>query len=141
MLRVVHVALVAGVTMFGGVLVFLQQGKMSRTPDFNDPLCQAAVAAVEGGILLGANLHRFFFRSAAAKPDLSAAFHRYARFVLVRASFLDGGAVFAAVVTFLRHNVLPLGMLVLGAVALAFYRPSAAEFERLISGEQRGEWQ
>lgn len=140
-LRLIHFALVSGLVMFGVVLCVSSQGKISREPDFQNPFCQVAIALSGGSVLLAANLQRFFFHRSATPPDLTAALQRYSVFFMIRAACIEGGAVFAAVVTFLTHNILPFGLLAFGIAALAFYRPSRAEFERLMGGGSSQEWQ
>jgi len=141
-MRFIHPAMVAGLVLFGVVLFVVTQGKMSREPAFQNPICQAVIAFSGASVLLAANLHRFFFRQTSAPTNLATDIQRYQVFFLIRASVIEGGALFAAVVTFMMPNVLPFGLLIFGAAALAFYRPSRAEFERLLGGDiPQREWQ
>ena len=140
-LRFIHLAMVAGVVMFGGVLFVITQGRMPHEPAFQNPICQAGIVLSGASVLLAANLHRIFFRLSSVPTDLTTAFQRYNVFFLMRAAVLECGALFAAVVTFMTQNILPFGLLIFGATALAFYRPSRGEFDRLLGGESQQEWQ
>ena len=137
-LQLIHLALVLGVVLFGGVVLFLKHGALWGAPSFADPMYTAA-ALLCAGTLLGAGFIRPSCGGIGVPPGLETALRRYQACFLIRAGLVESGALFAAVVTFLRPNVVPLILFVISAATLAIRRPSPAEFAALCTAPRRRE--
>ncbi|MEI7902358.1 MAG: hypothetical protein WCK89_19075 [bacterium] len=131
-MRMIHFALVSGVILFGLVVFLLTRGKMTYDISFQNPMFVVAGALTLGNIAAGAALSRIYFKSAGFPAEIGSALQKYQVFVLIRASLIEGAAMFAAVITLVTCNVLPACLLALCAGALAFFRPSQREFVGLM---------
>jgi hypothetical protein len=137
-MRLIHVALVAGVLLFGLVVLVIIRGKMVFTPDYQNPLVLVAAMLVAGNLSVASALHKFFFKASGLPADAGAAMQKYQLFFLMRAAVIEGAALFSAVVTLITCNILPACLLAITAGALAFYRPSQQEFVDLMRKAAEG---
>jgi hypothetical protein len=139
MMRLIHLALVAGVIIFGVVVVVLIRSRMTFEIAFQNPIVVVAVGLAAANIVVASALHRFFFRVGGVPANVGAAVQKYQAFVLVRAAAIEGAALFSAVVTLITCNVLPACLLVLCVGVLIVYRPSQREFVALTSKAVEGD--
>ena len=131
-MKLIHLALVAGVILFGLIVFVLTRSRMKFDFTFQNPLFVVAGSLAAINIAAASALHKIFFRVGGIPADVEAALRKYQVFVLTRAALIEGAALFSAVVTLVACNVLPACLLVLCAGALAVYRPSQREFMDLM---------
>lgn len=131
-MKLIHVALVAGVLIFGLVVLVIIHGKMGFAPAYRNPVVLVAAVLVAGNLAVASALHRVFFKVTGRPVDAGAAVQKYQVFFLMRAALIEGAALFSAVVTMITCNILPACLLALCAGALAYYRPSQREFVGLM---------
>ena len=136
-MRRIHLALVGGVAMFGFVVFIVTRGKMSFSPALNLPIVIVSIVAAATAVLSATLLHKVYFRASPAPADAQGAVQRYQTFFLMRAAMIEGGALFSAVATLISSNIVPAGMFVLCAVALAVNRPTEREFISTTGTTQR----
>ena len=137
-MRLIHLALVAGVLIFGLVVLVIIHGKMSFAPTPLNPMIIVVGVLVAGNLLVASALHRIFFKVSGLPTNAEDAVQKYQVFVLIRAALIEGAALFSAVVTLITCNVLPLCLLAVCAGALAFYCPSQQEFIDLMRKAAEG---
>ena len=130
-LRCIHLSLVGGVALFGGVVFHLTRGSMTFTPEFGEPMSLAAVAACVITLLLSSVMRPRSGSAGASQPSVQSALQKYQVFFLMRAALIEGGALFSAAVTLVSRNILPAALFVISALALASRRPSESEFDSL----------
>ena len=131
-LKFIHVALVSGVVMFGGVILLMAHNKISLMPDFQDPFNLVACGVAVVTIVLATSLQNFFFVLNPLPKEMPAALAQYSVFVFIRAAIVESGAMVALVVTFVKPNILPFILAALCAAVLAILRPSQEELQRLM---------
>ena len=131
-MKLIHLALVAGVILFGLVVFILIRSKMTYDLQFQNPMIIVAVAVAAVNIAVASALHKVFLKFSGIPADVGAAAQKYQVFVLMRAAFIEGAALLSAVVTLVTCNVVPACLLALCAGALAVYRPSEQEFDDLL---------
>ena len=129
-MRIVHMALVAGVVMFGVVALFVVHGRMSSAPSLRNPLCLVA-AVLCAATLLASSLIRPPRAKTISPVDAGAALGKYQAFCLTRAALIEGGALFSAVAMIVTGNVMPAVLLAVSTAALVLRRPSEDEFSSL----------
>jgi len=137
-MKLIHLALVAGVVIFGLVVLFIIHAKMSFVPAYQNPVILVAAVLVAGNLAVASALHKFFFKVSGLPTDAGAAVQKYQVFFLMRAALVEGAALFSAVVTLITCNILPVCLLAVCAGALAFYRPSQQEFVDLMRTAAEG---
>jgi len=138
MMKLIHVALVAGVIIFGLVVLVIIHGKMGFVPAYQNPVVLVVAVLFAGNLAVASALHKFFFKVSGFPADAGAAVQKYQVFFLMRAALIEGAALFSAVVTMITCNILPACLLALCAGALAFYRPSQQEFVGLMREAAEG---
>ena len=138
MMKLIHLALVAGVLIFGLVVLVIIHAKMSFVPTYQNPVVLVAVVLVAGNLAVASVLHKFFFKVSGPPTDAGAAVQKYQVFFLMRAALVEGAALFSAVVTLITCNILPMCLLAVCAGALVFYRPSQQEFVDLMRTAAEG---
>lgn len=136
-LRVIHLALVGGVVLFGGVLCIIMGKEISLRPDYRNPIILAA-----GIFCLGSLAASFFLRPSRKRnivpPDGRHFRPNYQAFCLLRWGVIEGGALFAAVATLVTKNVLPLVLFGACLALLAYRVPSREEYDSLRERIERG---
>jgi hypothetical protein len=132
LMAMIHAAMVAGVVLFGLVVLVLVRSKMTFVLALQNPMVIVAGVLAVSNVAGASVLHRIVFRFAGGPADVETALRKYQVFVLMRAAVIEGAALFCAVVTLITANVLPAILVLLCAGALAFYRPSQQEFVSLL---------
>ncbi len=136
-LNFIHIAILAGLGMFVFVVVILTKDKLSAVPEFSNPIFLAASVLAVVSVAVASSIHKIAFRPAAGNTNLRAAMDKYQGFVLVRAALVEGGALFSTVVILVTRNAWAFLPMLLCAAALAWFRPSRGEFERLTRSSNR----
>jgi len=131
-IKLIHLAMVAGVLLFGLVVILLIYNKMTFDLAYQNPVFIVAGGLAAINIAAASALHKIFFKGNGLPPDIGAAVQKYQVFILIRVALIEGAALFSAVVTLITYNVLALCLLALCAGALAVYRPSQREFSALM---------
>ncbi len=128
----IHLALVAGVFLFGIVLWLVARKPLRVDLDLANPvsLIAGVVALVTFGV--AQQMDRLFLHFVPPPVDMDTALQKYQVFFLVRAALLDGGALFPAVAVLLTSQLLPALFFLLCAVGLLVHRPSEREFASLM---------
>jgi hypothetical protein len=134
-MALIHMALISGVVLFGGVVLLQARSRMTFAPDFRNPIILVACVMAVGTILASSVAHSILFRAGTLPKDVLAAVRRYQVFVLIRAAIIEGGALTSAVAALVTANIVPFGAMVLCALTLILRRPSQQEFVRLIKSE------
>ena len=136
-LQVIHLALVSGLVLFGGVVLFVKHGKLAFAPSFHDPLYLVA-AVLCAGTLFASSVIRPPRAKGGVPLGVASAIQRYQVYFLLRASIVESGALFSAVVTLVCPNSVPAILFVISAATLAIRRPSRGEFASLFPAREIG---
>lgn len=131
-MKTIHLALVAGVVLFGAIVIGLTRSRMDFGIAFHNPFFIIACLFAATNISIASSLRKLFFRVNAKPSDLESALRKYQVFVLIRAALIEGAALFSAVVTLLTCTILPVFILILCAMVLIIYRPSEKDFLALM---------
>lgn len=130
-MRLIHTALVAGLVMFGLVVVVISKGRLRLDPSSFNPVVLVSGILTVSGIAV-ASVFKRFFRAQADKPtDPVNALQKYQALVLARAAIIEGSALFSAVAVLITRNSLPGIAFVACVIAMLFFRPSQEEFVEL----------
>ena len=133
MIKVIYLALLAGVIIFGSVVIVVTRATMKYDLEFQNPLFIVAAVLTAINISAASVLHRIFFRVGGVPADAETAQQKYQTFVLMRAALIEGAALFSATATMITCNIMPAFPLILCVGALIMYRPSQQEFIDLMS--------
>ena len=127
MMKVIHAALLLGVIGFGSFVLFYSRKEFSFDISFRNPLI--IVSALMSTVTIIASLLMKMPRVTlpGTPPDIHVVLSRYQVFFLMRASTVEGGALFSGVITLVTHNVVPAAFFLASAVTLALSRPSQRE--------------
>lgn len=136
-MRIMHLALAAGIILFGAVALMLTHKRMTFSPALDNPLVLVAGIMTVTTILVASVLHLVFFRSGPAPVNVHTAVQRYQTFVLVRVAVIEGAALLSAVALLATSNVLPAGLLALCTIAMVVRSPSHQEFMSLTEKMRR----
>jgi len=126
-MKLIHLALVAGVVIFGAVALAVARTRLTFELALQNPLIVIAALLTASNLAAAAALPRIFFRPGGAPADLEAAGRKYQTLCLVRSALLEGAALLAAVVMLLTGNVIAAGLYGLCALALVRFRPQLRE--------------
>jgi hypothetical protein len=129
-LKMIHMAMLTGLVMFGLVTYFITKDKLTHDRAFRDPLAVGACVAAAISIALASPLRGLLCKpvSLGQPTDFKAVWQKYTFFVLTRCALLEGGALFAVVALFVTNNLLAALPFAVSAAAFAFYRPTQQEF-------------
>ena len=126
--RLIHLALVAGLVTFGGVVLVLSHGRLSLASATRSPIFVVAALVCAGSLCLASVVPVFYRKAVPAPKDVHSALRQYQACCLVRWALIEGGALFAAVAALVTRNILPLGLFAICLVMLACRYPSQREF-------------
>lgn len=132
-MRIIHFALVAGLVMFGGVVLMISGKGISMTPSFRNPIILIAAVFCVLTLAVSSGIHLIYRRIAAPASSIRSALQKYQVFCMVRWAVIEGGALFSAVVALITKNVLPIGLFVISLAMLISRYPSQKEFVSLSS--------
>ncbi len=127
MLQVIHLAMVTGMMIFGAFILFFVRRRLSFELSFQNPLILAAVLLPIGSVIVSFMLKKPALGAPVTPPGVHDILNKYQVYFLIRASIIEGGALFAGVATLVTFNIVPAVMFFAGTVALAFRRPSQQE--------------
>jgi len=130
-IKLIHLALVLGVVMFGGVVLILTTKQFSFTPSYTNPIILIACLGCIGSLALSFTVFPIC-RKLKAPGSVSSALQRYQTFCLIRWSMIEGGALLSGVTMFVTRNVLSVVFFVISAAFLIYRYPSQKEFVGLM---------
>ncbi len=130
-IRLIHVSLLMGMVMFGGVVMFSSHNRM--TTEFSNPVLLIAAMMCVGTIVVANIVRRVMPGSRPMPTDPASLIRKYQVICLVQWALLEGGGLFAAVVTMLTGSYFSVGILLVCIAALAYRRPSERDFLSMFS--------
>lgn len=133
MMKVIHMALVLGVAGFGSFVIFYARQQFSFEISFRNPLVIVSALLSTVTIIVPLLWRMPRVSLPGTQPDIHAVLNRYQVFFLMRASIIEGGALFSGVITLVTHNVVPAVFFLASAVTLALLGPSQHDLISLSS--------
>lgn len=130
-LRIIHVALLLGVTLFGMATHFLLVDHATATTDItgNVPMFLGIAFLVNAAaILIGPMLARSMVRSRHAGTDLATMIRPYVTGNIVKFALLEGALLFTIICYMLTNNYLFLLMVLFSYVVFMLRFPSRLRF-------------
>jgi len=127
MLKVIHLALIAGVVGFGAFVLFYTRKQFSYELTVKNPVIIAAVLVSFGTMVTSFLLRKPRAADPRTHHDIHDILSKYQVFFLIRASIIESGALFAGVAILLTCNIVPVVVFAVSALVLAFLRPSERE--------------
>ena len=125
--RLIHIALVVGVAMFGTATLVITARQISFKPLFN-PLTMTAVALCLAAVVFSYVVAYFYRKFSAPPATINAALHQYQTFCILRWAVIEGGVLFAGVTMLVAKNILPILVFIVSAAFLLSRYPSQNEF-------------
>lgn len=127
--RLIHVALLLGTMIFGGVVAILTSGTMEGVT--RSPIILVAAGVSLSSIVISLLLGRVVGRSVSSAQGVGRALAAYQTACLVRWAPLEGGCLFSAVSVLVSRTALSWVFYALCLAVLVYLRPSQEEFSEL----------
>ncbi len=124
LIRLVHAALVIGVATFGIVVIILKGKQLQSAPVLHPAILMSVVMSV-GAIMMAALFPKIVAKG--TLPNADAAFRKYFVLFLIRASLVEGAALFAGVATLISGSVLSFVVFWFCVAVLVMLRPTPAK--------------
>jgi len=131
MMKLIHLALVAGVLLFAGFVYVQVRDRMTCELRFSNPVFLVAAALVATNMALAMNLKNIMLRQAALGKANVVTVQRYQVFFIARSAMLEGAALFCAAAVLATKSIMPAILLVLCVAVLIAKGPSVDEFQAM----------
>lgn len=133
-IRLIHLALLAGSMMFGGVVFFLSHKQLTAGP-FNPVVIIAGVVcftSIAGSLFI----RKVMQGGGVVAADPNALLMKYQTICLIQWAMIEGGSLFCAVIALVTKHAFPFLCFAVCIAFLAFRRPSEKEMIAMFSGHR-----
>ncbi|MDD4871304.1 MAG: hypothetical protein PHR77_12155 [Kiritimatiellae bacterium] len=124
----IHLALIVGVVMFGGVALLISAEQMSFTPSFSNPIILIAVFFCITTIGLSFSIAPFYRKVTPTPTSPRSALQQYQIMCLMRWAVIEAGALFSGIAFIVTRNILPICLFAISVAFLIYRYPSQKEF-------------
>jgi len=126
--KLIHLAIVAGLVIFGGIVLFISSRQICSSPFFSNPIIILAVIICIS-TLGSLPVISFIYRKITPAPDsVYSALKKYQTFSIVKWAIIEGGALFSGVAILVTKNILPVFLFVISLAFLVCQYPSETKF-------------
>lgn len=127
-IRLIHIALVMGLVLFGCITILLNFDKISLTPAFDNLVIIITGVFCIGSIGLSLVIPTIFTKVTPLPADSRSALMQYQVCSMMRWAVIEGSALFSCVVTLLTTNILSICFFAVSTALLIYRYPSEKEF-------------
>jgi len=125
-IRLIHLALMAGVVVFSIISFVLQQNGFESNPDekFNRMLSTVVAVQVIGAVIASQFVFKQRLKACLIQPNLQEKLTLYRAALIVKFALVEAPAFFAVIAYLLTGKLLYLGIVGLLLIVFTIYRPT-----------------